>query len=274
MTESRFGQERTERFGLAEVGGAVSDYYDLLFDNVQEFIGINREELREYEAANAELEKTLENSALGDAERQALTAEKEKNQGQIEALREFMGSSRILEKGIELSGEILDDNEPELTDRFNAAPVTEKYACLVLHYMDEYRTGVEARVNLAHKSYTEASVAVDSHRSDRPSAWDTLTSLGAARKHWAERLEVLDKTADGKKKDWENLKVYVGKTDLVDGDAFRQGVEKTKEFFPEVVKEMDRHWEEANTARLERQKERQAEREGGNEISPDNGLSR
>jgi hypothetical protein len=42
MTKSSLVQERQTRFGLAEVSGAVSDYYDLLFDNVKEFIGINR----------------------------------------------------------------------------------------------------------------------------------------------------------------------------------------------------------------------------------------
>ncbi len=171
------------QFGLTDkVSEAVSDYCALLFDNVQEFIGMNREELKEYETENAGLREKLESVEMGDDERKTLLETVAKNEERIEELKEFMGSRRILETGIKFSGGILDDVEPQLTDRFNIAPVTEKYTCLVAHYMKEYRAGLDARGDLSRDEYNEASGF------------------------------------------------------LVDIDAFRFGVERVQEFFPEIAR--------------------------------------
>jgi hypothetical protein len=146
------------QFGLADkVGGAVRDYYSLLFDNVKEYIGMNREELKEYEVENAGLRGKLEHGGIGDDERKALLETMAKNDAVISKIRDFMGSDRLFEVAIEFSGEILDDSEPELADRFNAAPVAEKYACLVTHYMEEYRVGLEARGDPPRNEYGAAS---------------------------------------------------------------------------------------------------------------------
>lgn len=230
------------RFGLSEqVNDAVSDYYALLFDNVKEFVEINRNELKEYEAENAELQRGLDSRDLGDADRKTLTAQKEKAQEQIQRLREFMNSRRILERGIEFSGEILDDSEPDLTDRFNAAPIIDKYACLLKHYMEEYRTELDSRVNLSHTISMEAAASVDAHRCNRPSTWDALTSFGSAEKQWGERLSILEHAADSSSKEWLALQAYAETSSLVDIDAFVFGAEKTKDFFPKIVEQYNAH---------------------------------
>jgi hypothetical protein len=155
------------QFGLTDkVSGAVSDYYDLLFDNVETFIGMNRGELKEYEAENSELREKLERGGMGDDERKTLLETMKKNEKMSSELRGLLDSDRIFEMGIEFSGEILDDNEPELTDRFKEAPVAEKYACLVAHYMGEYRAGLETRGDPGSGGgVTDASlVDIDSYR--------------------------------------------------------------------------------------------------------------
>ncbi len=114
VTYSNWGPVDGARFGLADtVDKAVSDYYDLLFDNVADFISMNREELQEYEAEDVELRKKLEDISITSYERKTLLESREKNSEQIEQLREFINSDRILEVGIKFSGDVLDDGEPE-----------------------------------------------------------------------------------------------------------------------------------------------------------------
>ncbi len=131
--------------------------------------------------------------------------------------------------------------EPELKDRFTAAPITEKYACLVKRYMEDYRTDLEMRVDLSHKGYVEASAEVDSHRCDRPSVLDTLTSFGYAGRQWVERLGALEHTAADKWKDWQHLHAYAGTDSLVDIDSFRFGVKKTQDLFPKIAEQYSEH---------------------------------
>ncbi len=246
MDEPHFmgaGELSVARFGLSDsVGEAVRDYYDLLFDNVQEYIGMNRDELRGYEAENAELREKLKNDSIIGDERQVLVESLEKNQEQILRLQEFMNTSRILETGIQFSGEILDDSEPELTDRFNEAPVAEKYTYLMMRYMDEYRQEVlKSQIEQSHEMCVMASTVVDEHRRDIPSAWDNFSSLGNAGKRWAERLDVLEQIAVGSRKDWQELRAYADTESLVAIDSFRYGAEKVREFFPELARQYEKH---------------------------------
>ena len=185
MAEPDFKQEsplHTVHFGLSEsISEAVSDYYALLFDNVQEFISHNEEGLKEYEQENAELAAKLAEGGLDQSGEQAIRNTMRINTERIGEIHDFLNSDMVNKVGIDFSVDILGDSEPELMDRFNAAPVTEKYACLVKHYMEKYRADVEAR---------------------------------------GEHAEV---------------------GSLVEIDAFRFAVEKTKDFFPKIAEQYSDH---------------------------------
>ncbi len=135
MAEPDFKQEsplHTVHFGLSEsISEAVSDYYALLFDNVQEFISHNEEGLKEYEQENAELAAKLAEGGLDQSGEQAIRNTMRINTERIGEIHDFLNSDMVNKVGIDFSEDILDDSEPELTNRFNAAPVTEKYAYLV-----------------------------------------------------------------------------------------------------------------------------------------------
>ncbi len=193
MAEHNAGQEGfsgTGQFGLScSVSDAVKDYYALLFDNVKEFIGHNEDGLKEYEQENAGLAARLEAGGLDPSEEKSIRETMRINTERIGEINDFLNSDMLIKVGIDFSAQMLDDAEPELTDSFNAAPVTEKYACLVKRYMDEYRADLNVRVDLSHADSIGASFDVDSHRRDRPSAWNDLTSLGSAGRQWAERRQ-------------------------------------------------------------------------------------
>ncbi len=245
MAESRLESERpvdVGRFGLAaNVSEAVTDYYDLLFDYVKEYISHNEEGRKEYEQENAELAAKLAGGDLDPAEELAIRNTMRINTAQISDVNDFLNSDIAHKVAIDFSVDVLDGTEPELADRFKAAPVTEKYACLVNHYMEEYRADLETRVNLSQEDSIGASFDVDSHRRDRPSAWNDLTSLGSAGRQWSERLDALEQTAADKKKDWQDLEAYAGTSSLVEIDAFRFGVEKTKDVFPDIAEQHQEH---------------------------------
>ena len=245
MAEPDFEQERPSHhwnFGLTDsIGEAVVDYYNLLFDNVREFISHHEEGLKEYEQEHAELAAKLAAGGLDRPGERAIQDTLRINAERITEIIDFLKSDMANKTGIDFSAQILDDSEPELTDRFNAAPVTEKYACLVKRCMDEYRADLNVRVDLSHEDYIGASFDVDSHRRDRPSAWDDLASLGSAGRQWAERLDTLNQTLDGKRQDWEALQEYAATTSLVEIDAFRFGEEKTKDFFPKIAEQYSEH---------------------------------
>ena len=229
-------------FGLSDsVSAVVVDYYDLLFDNVQEFISHNKEDLKEYEQENSELAAKLAAGGLDQSGEQAIRNAMRTNAERIGEIQDFLNGDRARKAGIDFSEDILDDVEPELTDRFTAAPITEKYACLVKRYMEDYRTDLETRVDLSHKGYIEASAEVDSHRRDQPSVLDALTSFGSAGRQWVERLGALEHTAAGKWKDWQDLQTYAGTDSLVDIDAFRFGVKKTQDCFPKIAEQYSEH---------------------------------
>ena len=151
MSEHNHGQDRlasSRRFGLAEnVGGAVKDYYDLLFDSVNEFIGMNHEEILEYERENAELAAKLAGGGLDQSGEKAIRDTMRRNTERVGEIREFLNSDRAIPLGLDFSEDVLNDSEPELADRFNAAPIAEKYSYLVNRYMDEYRDGLEGRAD-------------------------------------------------------------------------------------------------------------------------------
>ncbi len=245
MAEPIFEQDRSAQhrnFGLADsVSEAVKDYYDLLFDNVKEFISHNEEGLKEYEQENAALAAKLAGGDLDPAGEQTIRNTMRINTERIGEINDFLNSDMAHKVGIDFSADMLDGNEPELTERFNAAPVTEKYSCLVTRYMEEYRADLETRVNLSQEDYIGASFDVDSHRRDRASAWDDLASLGSAGRQWTERLDALEQAAADKKKDWQDLEKYAGTSSLVDIDAFRFGVEKTKDVFPDIAEQHQQH---------------------------------
>lgn len=222
-------------YGLTDqIGKSVRDYYDLLFDNVNVFIDINREELEEYRIADAELGQKMENKNISEAERQTLIAERTEIWKRSESLKEFMESNRILDVGIELSGEILDDCEPELTDQFNAAPVTEKYCYLVNRYKDEYRADLKERIDRVDKAADVASMDVEEHLRSKPLFWDNMSSFGNAGRQWKNQLDVLKRLSDNDWRGWMSLSGYSEKDSLVDMDAFRFGVDKVRELFPKI----------------------------------------
>ncbi len=236
------GSSQAGQFGLsASVSDAVKDYYALLFDNVKEFIGHNEEGLKEYEQENAGLAAKLDAGDLDPSEEKSIRDTMRINTERIGEINDFLNSDMAIKVGIDFSAQMLDDAEPELTDSFNAAPVTEKYACLVTRYIDEYRTDLQTRVDLSHADSIGASFDVDSHRRDRPSAWDALTSLGSAGRQWAERLNALEQTSADKKKDWQDLQAYAETSSLVEIDAFQFGVEKTRELFPKIAEQHQEH---------------------------------
>ncbi len=250
MAESKLGSERPVdcgRFGLADkISPAVSDYYDLLFDNVREYIGITREEVNEYQRDNAELDAKLTAMLTDDPDHDkeaanAIYAAMHENEKRIDELHAFLQSDRLIPVGIEHAEHILDDGEPELTDRFNAAPVTEKYSCLVNSYMKAYRSDLEEKVNRVRNEYTDISVEVYDHRHERPLTLDTLASFRAAHTQWMERLDALEHAADGKKKDWHDLQSYSETSSLVDIDAFRFGEKKVGELFPKIAEQFNEH---------------------------------
>ena len=200
MPESYSGSEKSSdggRLGLADkISPAVSDYYDALFNNMDEYFGMVSDKTH---------------------------------------------ADRTIDAGFALSGESLTERESQLTAHFNAAPVTEKYSYLMKHYMEEYRTKLEERVNLSCNESVEASASVERHRHDRPSALDALSSFGAANKQWAERLEALEQTAADKRKDFQNLRSYAETSHLVEIDAFQFAVEQTRKISPAVTKQYQEH---------------------------------
>jgi hypothetical protein len=345
MEKSGLEQERQARFDLAEVGVAVKDYYDLLFDNVEEFIDMNHEEAREYEAENIELAKMLAAGGTGHDEAESIRSDIRGNNERIDGIHRFLNGRGAVKAGIELSAELIDDNEPELTDRFNAAPVAEKYACLVNRYMDENRRALDddpsqsdplaeidafrfatERVreffpkvaeqyeehkreehrdllksdpNKLHSDlmvrYSTEYVAsagkrmlellhtrdafqsgLREHDAAKPGWLKNLATLGEAGKTWEDERGVLTREIAGCESEMaKQQKLREECRDVWLPEPARQYAKgEIASRHPEVVEACERHmarrWEKENEARLERQ----AKRDGGNEPTKDNGLSR
>ena len=240
------------RFGLAtNVSEAVTGYYDLLFDHLKEFIREEEDGALGYEQENAQLEIRLAAGGLDQSEEKSIRDTMRIGSERVTEINEFLNSGIATEIGIDFVTDILDNAEPGLTNRFNAAPISEKYAYLVNHYMEEYRQSVEARVEASRQQYAESYATVYDHLRTRPSAVENRDSSGAAVMQWNERSNTLQQESDRR---WDALQEsvkYAGMDALVEIDAFHIASQKTKQNFPDIARGYAFHRRQENLELLE-----------------------
>lgn len=137
------------------INPAVQEYYDLLFDNINFYHETIRDEIGEITQENHDLAAKLEGNEPG-IDRDAITKTIAENAQLIKDRTEYLSGPNVFLHGAEISADILDDSEPELSDRFRDAPISDKYNCLVEKFGQEYKAEVHARLSQSEGSHAES----------------------------------------------------------------------------------------------------------------------
>ena len=214
----------------------VSDYYDILFDNVDFYHQSVRDEIAGYNEEITEFEEKLAVNEPGVNKGQLL-AQIAENREFIETRTKYLAGNTIFSHGVEFSAEILDDSEPELTDRFKETPAEDKYKYLMNKFQEGYREEARERVAHSEKAHHEALARLELHGDDRPGAWDNVASFGAAEREWMQQSRELERDVIMGMERWQRDVRYSESDLLVSFDAENAAMKKVDEFFPDVAKE-------------------------------------
>ncbi len=215
------------------ISSEVRDYYDSLFENVDFYFQTVREEIEGFRQEINELEKQLA-VAEHDADKDALSARLLEIMDDLENREAYLSSDRILAHGIEFSADILDDDEPELTDKMNDFPGSEKHAYLTEKFSEIYKRELAEKVVSAQNASAETVTHVENHKRDRPSVWENAVSLGSADREWEKRLARLEREAAADEQRCQKLVTYSADEPLVDRDAEHTARKKIGLYFPDV----------------------------------------
>lgn len=212
---------------------AVRDYYDALFENVDFYFQTVREEIGGFQQEINELKEQLAGAEPG-TDKDALSTQLHATMDDLENRKAYLSSDRILAHGIEFSADILDDDEPEMTDQMLDVPGSEKYAYLTEKFSEIYKRELAEKVASAQKTSAEAAAHVENHKRDRPSAWENAVSLGSADREWGKRLAQHEREAATDEQRCRNLVTYSADKSLVDRDSEHSARKKIGQYFPDV----------------------------------------
>lgn len=225
------------------ISSSVRDYYDLLFDYVSSYKEMNENIIDDLLQEKAELHDQLINGGP-NIDRDDLSRQIMGKSEEISKNREYLQSDALIKDGFKMAAEMIYDNEPELSDPFLEAPISEKYNYLMDRFAQEYVSDQAKQLADAERKSVEACACLESHCGNKPTVWENIRSLGAAEREWGARLkELRTDVVDGLKKR-QRMTISSDSTALVYPDAEHAALKKMTEYFPEIVAEHKKQQEQ------------------------------
>lgn len=225
------------------ISSSVRDYYDLLFDYVSSYREMNENIIDDLLQEKAELHDQLINGGP-DIDRDDLSRQIMGKSEEISKNKEYLQSDALIKDGFKMAAEMIYDNEPELSDPFWEAPISEKYSYLMDRFAQEYVSDQAKQLADAERKSVEACACLESHCGNKPTVWENIRSLGAAEREWGERLKELRTDVVDGLKERQRMADSSGSTALVGPDAEHAARKKMTEFFPEIVAEHKKQQEQ------------------------------